>query len=198
MGWNTRATYLRISVPFDKMDFVNKFTDRITEIARTIYGKQDDQRLYTTLFQSLPDSFEVIELRQMSITDNIAKAIEDAELFMGTGKYDSAFDRVHTAFHGYLKEILKRNGRTVNESDNLSRLYSQLQPIIEEQIQPQELSGIIKVTIRSANGMINSLNEARNNYSLAHPNEEIIGKKESKLIISIVSDITQYLNGYLN
>ncbi|EGO2632381.1 abortive infection family protein [Enterococcus faecalis] len=197
-GWNTRATYLRISVPFDKMDFVDNFTERITELARNLYGKQGEQRLVATLLQSLPECFEVIELRQMSVTDNIAKAIEDAEFFMVTGKYDSAFDRAHTAFHGYLKEILKLNGKTVNDNDNLSKLYSQLQPIIEDRIQPQELSNIIKATIRSANGMVNSLNEARNRYSLAHPNKDIIGKNESKLIISIISDITEYLNEYLN
>lgn len=46
--------------------------------------------------------------------------------------------------------------------------------------------------------MISSLNQARNNYSLAHPNKSLIGKNEAKLIISIVSGITNYIDEYLN
>lgn len=34
MGWNTLATYLRLTVPFDKIDLFEDYEDTITEIAR--------------------------------------------------------------------------------------------------------------------------------------------------------------------
>ena len=55
----------------------------------------------------------------------------------------------------------------------------------------------MKTTIRSSNGMINALNEVRNRHSLAHPNINLIGKNEAKLIIGITSAITDYISGYL-
>lgn len=198
MGWNTLATYLRLTVPFDKIDLFEDYEDTITEIARNLYGKQGDNVLKSTHISPLSDDYEIIDFNQISISDEITQAIEDAEIFMSNGKYDSAFDRVHTAFHGYLIEILRINGVEINKKDNLTKLYGQIQPLIEKKIDPIELSEIIKSTIRGANGMISSLNQARNNYSLAHPNKSLIGKNEAKLIISIVSGITNYIDEYLN
>lgn len=60
------------------------------------------------------------------MTEVIGKAISDAELLMGEGKYDSAFDRVHTAFHGYLRKLLDNNSVDYEESDTLSQLYTKL------------------------------------------------------------------------
>ncbi|EIU0295040.1 abortive infection family protein, partial [Staphylococcus pseudintermedius] len=38
----------------------------------------------------------------------------------------------------------------------------------------------------------------RNRHSLAHPNTNIIGKREAKLIIGISSTVTDYISGYLD
>lgn len=62
---------------------------------------------------------ETIDLSGMSVTNVVTKAIEDADLFMREGKYDSAFDRVHTAFHGYLRWKLDNLGVKYEESDTL-------------------------------------------------------------------------------
>ena len=50
----------------------------------------------------------------------MAKAIEDAEIFMRDGKYDSAFDQ-YTAFHGYLRKKLDDLNETYEESDTLNQ-----------------------------------------------------------------------------
>lgn len=60
-----------------------------------------------TILVPLPENYEVINFSQLKISDVISQAIEDAESFMSNGEYQRAFDRVHTAFHGYLIEILK-------------------------------------------------------------------------------------------
>ncbi|HAQ2150188.1 TPA: abortive infection family protein, partial [Enterococcus faecium] len=172
--------------------------DLITQTASSIYDKQGDNVLVDTILVPLPENYEVINFSQLKISDVVSQAIEDAESFMSNGEYQRAFDRVHTAFHGYLIEILKKYEITVPRDENLSKLYSRIQQLIEKEIQPTELADIVKTTIRSSNGMISSLNEARNRHSLAHPNTNIIGKREAKLIIGISSTVTDYISGYLD
>ena len=186
-GWNTLCTYLKIRVPFDDLDFFESHKDLITQTV-----------LVDTILVPLPENYEVINFSQLKISDVVSQAIEDAESFMSNGEYQRAFDRVHTAFHGYLIEILKKYEITVPRDENLSKLYSRIQQLIEKEIQPTELADIVKTTIRSSNGMISSLNEARNRHSLAHPNTNIIGKREAKLIIGISSTVTDYISGYLD
>ena len=193
-GWNT----LKIRVPFDDLDFFESHKDLITQTASSIYDKQGDNVLVDTILVPLPENYEVINFSQLKISDVVSQAIEDAESFMSNGEYQRAFDRVHTAFHGYLIEILKKYEITVPRDENLSKLYSRIQQLIEKEIQPTELADIVKTTIRSSNGMISSLNEARNRHSLAHPNTNIIGKREAKLIIGISSTVTDYISGYLD
>lgn len=197
-GWNTLCTYLKIRVPFDDLDFFESHKDLITQTASSIYDKQGDNVLVDTILVPLPENYEVINFSQLKISDVVSQAIEDAESFMSNGEYQRAFDRVHTAFHGYLIEILKKYEITVPRDENLSKLYSRIQQLIEKEIQPTELADIVKTTIRSSNGMISSLNESRNRHSLAHPNTNIIGKREAKLIIGISSTVTDYISGYLD
>ena len=196
--WNTLCTYLKIRAPFDDLDFFESHKDLITQTASSIYDKQGDNVLVDTILVQLPENYEVINFSQLKISDVVSQAIEDAESFMSNGEYQRAFDRVHTAFHGYLIEILKKYEITVPRDENLSKLYSRIQQLIEKEIQPTELADIVKTTIRSSNGMISSLNEARNRHSLAHPNTNIIGKREAKLIIGISSTVTDYISGYLD
>ncbi|HBT4455805.1 TPA: hypothetical protein MB021_002313, partial [Enterococcus faecium] len=105
-GWNTLCTYLKIRVPFDDLDFFESHKDLITQTASSIYDKQGDNVLVDTILVPLPENYEVINFSQLKISDVVSQAIEDAESFMSNGEYQRAFDRVHTAFHGYLIEIL--------------------------------------------------------------------------------------------
>ena len=49
---------------------------------------------------------EATDFTSIANTDCIQRAIDDANLFMKNGKYDSVFDRIHTAFQGFLKSKL--------------------------------------------------------------------------------------------
>lgn len=62
----------------------------------------------------------IIDFTDIASTDVIKSAIDNAELFMETGQYDSAFDRIHTAFHCFLRSKLDGFGIDYAESDTLS------------------------------------------------------------------------------
>lgn len=197
-GWNTLCTYLKLKVRFDDLDYFESQKTLITQVARSIYDKQGDNVLVDVVIVPLPENHIIIDFEQIKISDVVVQAVEDAESFMSSGEYQRAFDRVHTAFHGYLIEILKKYGIMASKDENLSKLYSRVQTLIETEIHPVEIADLVKTTIRSSNGMINSLNEVRNRHSLAHPNTSIIGKREAKLIIGIASTVTDYISGYLD
>ncbi len=110
--WNTYCSILHIQAPIDKQDSFIKEKDKILDIAESIYGRQGDNYLTNIDIGILIEHYEVIDFSSISLTEVIAKAIADAELLMSQGKYDSAFDRVHTAFHGYLRKVLEN--RNVN------------------------------------------------------------------------------------
>ena len=102
----------------------------------------------------LIEHYEVIDFSSISLTEVITKAIADAELLMGQGKYDSAFDRVHTAFHGYLRKVLDNRRISYEESDTLSQLYNKLHTDISSNIGSAPIAELMKTCLRSASRVL--------------------------------------------
>lgn len=191
--WNTYCSILHIQVPLDKQQSYINESKKILDIAQSIYGRQEDNLLTDIDIGILVENNEIVDFSSISITNVIEKAVADAEMFMGEGKYDSAFDRIHTAFHGYLRKILENKQVEYEESDTLSQLYTKLHSKIEEEICDPEIAELVKKTIRSASGVITAINDIRNRHSLSHPNQSIIEKREAEFVIHIVKDVSDYI-----
>lgn len=192
--WNTYCSILHIQAPVEKQnDFLHE-QDKILDVAESIYGRQGDNYLTDIDIGILVQHYENINFSNISLTAVISKAISDAELFMQQGKYDSAFDRIHTAFHGYLRKVLDNKGVSYEESDTLSQLYTKLHDKIESEISSPDIAELVKKTIRSSSGSIAAINEMRNKHSLVHPNTSILDKREALFAIKIVKDVTDYIN----
>lgn len=192
--WNTYCSILHIQAPINKRSCFISEKDNIFDIAESIYGRQGDNLLTHIDIGILVEHYEVIDYSAISLTEVVAKAISDAELFMSQGKYDSALDRIHTAVHGYLRKILDNKQVTYEESDTLSQLYTKLHIKISDSMGASPIADLIKTTLRSASGIIPSMNDLRNRHSLSHPNEMLLQKREAELVISIVKNITDYIN----
>ena len=103
---DTYRTILHIHAPINKLDIFESQVSIIKTIASKIYGRQGDNYLTDVEIEIMVEQHEIIDFTMISVTSIITQSISDAELFMKEGKYASAFDRVHTAFHGYLRKIL--------------------------------------------------------------------------------------------
>lgn len=191
--WNTYRTILHINVPLEKENLIESAREDILEAAHKIY-LEEDYILTDLEIGFLPEENGVIDFTDIASTDVIKSAIDNAELFMEAGQYDSAFDRIHTAFHGFLRSKLDDFGIDYAESDTLSQLYTKLHSVLAENITPQEVADLVKTTIRSGSGVISSINDIRNRYSLAHPNEVIINKREAEFTLQMIKVITDYIN----
>jgi HEPN domain-containing protein len=119
--------------------------------------------------------------------------VEDAEVFIRDGRYDSAVDRIHTAFHGYLRAVLDEHNVDYQPTDSLTSLYNKLHTCYETIIQPADVSARVKTILRSAGGMVQSVNELRNNNTIAHPNGQLIEKREAQLVIKLVNAVMDYI-----
>jgi hypothetical protein len=140
------------------------------------------------------DNSADVDFRQIvSRSDTIKKAIDDSNVFIREGKYDSAVDRIHTALHGYLRQLLTEHHVAYENEDNLSSLYNKLHEYYKNNIQPYDVATKIKTILRSGGGIINSVNELRNNNTISHPNILLIQKREALLVIRFLNAIVDYI-----
>ena len=191
--WNTFSTILHIQVPFNKEDIFKKAKEELLQAARRIYRKEG-YILIDLEIDFLLEENEIIDFSEIANIDVIKNAITDAELFMNEGRYDSAFDRIHTAFHGFLRNKLDNLGVNYVESDTLAQLYTKLHSTLATKINSPDVAELIKTAIRSGIGIISAINDIRNRHSLAHPNNTIIDKREAELTLKMIKVITDYIN----
>lgn len=123
----------------------------------------------------------------------IKKATDDATLFLRNGEYASAVDRIHTAFHGYLRQLLTEHQVAFVRDDSISALYNKLHDYYGNCIQPPDVATKIKTIMRSGAGIIHSVNELRNNNTIAHPNGPLIQEREARLVIGLLDVIVDYI-----
>ena len=154
-------------------------------------------RLFSSVLNALlesDDNGSDVSFRHIATrSGTVCKAIEDAEVFIREEKYDSAVDRVHTAIHGYLRQLLNVHSVTYREGDGIPALYAKLHTYYEDSIQPADVGDRVKTILRSASGMINAVNELRNNNTIVHPNGQLIQKREAQLVIRLVNAVVDYI-----
>lgn len=196
--WNTFSTFLQISVNGDNLEFVKTYHDVILSIAAELYGKQEDHLLMDVRFNLSSSDDEIVDFDNLSKINNMVnETIEDADNSMVQGAYDHAFDRVHTAIHAYFRSLLENFNVEFNRGDNILKLYKVIQREILNRTDDSSSKKRIEQILRSANGIIQALNEIRNNNSFAHPNDQIISKDEAKLALGIAKSLVDYLQGVI-
>ncbi len=94
----------------------------------------------------------------------LQKAAEDAELFIREGKYDDAYDRIYTAFSDYMKYV-----------------------------QQSDVGDRTKDILLSTGGILDAINEARNDSTAAHPDGQRVEKREAQLAVGLINSIAEYV-----
>ncbi|QXE89176.1 abortive infection family protein [Geomonas subterranea] len=127
-------------------------------------------------------------------SEAVERALEDAEQLIKTRGPSSAIDRVHTAFHGYLRVVLERKKIKFVEGDSITTLFRLLRendPALQHLGHRSE--DALKM-IRAMSTVIDSLNTLRNRASGAHPNEEVLAEPEAMLAINAARTLLHYLD----
>lgn len=134
-----------------------------------------------------------VELDLKSASELVRRALDDADTLMRTSGPQSAVDRVHTAMHGYLHSLCDEVGIPHDDRPTMNQLLKALRaehPSLADQgARPDDVNKIL----RSMATIFDSLNPVRNNASVAHPTDELIGEPEAMLVVNTVRTLLSYM-----
>lgn len=127
-------------------------------------------------------------------SDVVERALRDAEQLLTSGGATSGVDRIHTAFHEYLRAVASPAHLTVSDNASVTELFKTIRekhPIFQ---QPRARQGDIGKVTRSLANVVDTLNPVRNLASVAHPNESLLEEPEAMLVINSARSLLHYLN----
>jgi hypothetical protein len=127
-------------------------------------------------------------------SDVVERALQDAERLIATQGATSGVDRLHTAFHGYLRAVATAASLPVAEGAGITELFR----IIREAHPGFQRVGArqadVDRAVRALATVVDVLNPVRNLASVAHPNEALLDEPEAMLVINVVRSLLHYLN----
>jgi hypothetical protein len=130
-----------------------------------------------------------------SITsDIVTRAIDDAEALLRSNGASSGIDRMHTAFHGFLRVLCDRAQIAYGQDPSVTSLYKLLRekhPGLRDMgAHADDIDRILK----SFASAVDSLNTLRNRASVAHPNDKILAREEAYLYVNAVRTLMAYID----
>lgn len=135
---------------------------------------------------ALPSASEVVE-----------RALKDADHLLQTTGPVSALDRVHTALHGYLRDICARANLQVPANAGVGVLLKAVRSHHPKLVAMNQHDPQVDVVLGSLAGTVTALNTLRNNASVAHPNQVLLGEPEAMLMVNLVRTLFNYLEARL-
>jgi hypothetical protein len=125
----------------------------------------------------------------LSAPDVVARALIDADTLLRTSGPISCVDRLHTALHGYFRSLCDRASLAPLAGASLPALFKLLRtqhPALQNLgSQDQDIARVLS----GFASVVDALNTIRNNASVAHPNEDLLGEAEALLRIGARSQI---------
>jgi len=136
-----------------------------------------------------------VESPSLRITsDTVERALSDAEKLIHTQGAVSGVDRVHTAFHGYLKEVCLKSGIDVTEEANITQLFKLIRENHPKFLKAGPRAGDIDKIVRAMANIVDALNPVRNQASIVHPNRILLEEPEAMLVINVIRTLLHYLD----
>lgn len=124
----------------------------------------------------------------------VERALNDAERLISSQGSPSAVDRVHTAFHGYLRALADREGIPYPSTSGVTELFKLLRTEHPALAEPGPNQASIDRIMKALSSVVDALNPLRNHASVAHANDELLRDPEAMLVINSVRTLLHYLN----
>lgn len=127
-------------------------------------------------------------------SDVVTRAIDDAEALLRTTGAASGVDRMHTAFHGFLRTLCDQVGIPCAPDASITALYKTIR---EKHPGLRDLGAHadhIDRILKSFASAVDSLNTLRNHASFAHPNAVLLDREEAYLYVNAVRTLMAYID----
>jgi hypothetical protein len=182
------------------LDFLYEFhEDALTSLMTDSKLQAGLKRSYPDLHAAVhdhePPHVEVVKIHPSKL-EVVRQALKDAENLLKESGPASAFDRLHTALHGYLKEVCDNEGLTYPQPlPTVMQLYKIVRsshPAFT--VKGVHAEAIHRVALSMANAL-DSLNTLRNNASPAHPNDDLLDDVDGLLAFNATRTILNYVVG---
>lgn len=131
-------------------------------------------------------------------TDTGLEALADAQELLRSRGPASAVDRIHTGLHDFFRAACDEQEITYPEDATANQL---LKVILEKHPALQDLgsrSEEVKRILRTSASIIDAFGTLRNRASLAHPNPDLLGQDEARLVINMARSLLRYFDDKIN
>lgn len=135
-----------------------------------------------------------VVMPSLTITSEVVeRALRDVEQLLEKSGPTSCVDRVHTALHGYMRDVCRAQALVVPEDASIQQLLKALReqhPAFRELgPRPEDVTTVL----RALGAIVDKLNPLRNSASVAHPNPALLPTAEAMLVVNAVRTILHYL-----
>ena len=136
-----------------------------------------------------------VENPNLEITSEVVeRAIADSENLLRTNGATSVVDRIHTVLHGYFLAVCNKTGIAYQHDASLTALFKLIRQQHPKFKDISSHRSEIEKILNSSSAILDALNPLRNNASVAHPNQNLLGKEEAMLVINIARSLLHYFN----
>lgn len=178
---------------------IEEFEERFNEGYLTKQEFDQKKRIHSNILNwiQILNGQGLVEIKDLVYNYKFVQdTLDQCQTLISQHNCQSAVDRAHTALHGYLKETCKNAGLSIKENNpKIQDYWSKLKQEHPSFLFDHTQSHLpINQIVNAIGKVLESLNEIRNNKSFSHPNEEIIGESEAKLVINLFQSILQYID----
>lgn len=127
-------------------------------------------------------------------SDVVERALSDAERLVASQGATSGVDRVHTAFHGYLRARLEAQAIPYPPAAGVTDLFKLLRSAHTAFSASGPHQQEVDKILRSLANVVDALNPVRNHASVAHANSTLLPQAEAMLVINAVRTLLHYVD----
>ena len=142
---------------------------------------------------------EMVSANKLKISSStVDRALDEADVSLRSSNPAHAVDRIHTALHGHLRALCEDGRIEYEPSDTPAVLLKKLRNSHPKFMGSGPKSKEITRVLNAMATIFDAFNPIRNQASLAHPNLELLGNDEARLVINSARSLLHYLDAKLS
>lgn len=139
-----------------------------------------------------------VENENLTASEVVRRALSDARELIRTTGAVSAVDRVHTALHGYLRDICDEESLSYPRDPSVQQLYKVIRTSHPAFSAAGPHEDEIKRISNSMATALDAVNTLRNQASVAHPNEDLLDDIDATLVVNTARTLFNYISGKIS
>ena len=186
------------------LQMLNYMWENDEDALKTLFSHEKLQRKLENdapdLFAAIHNDVEhiAVEDEALSSSEVVRRALSDAKELIRSSGATSAVDRVHTALHGYLRDICEDESLSYPAGATVQRLYKSIREGHSAFATAGPHEEEIKKISYSMASALDAVNTLRNQASVAHPNEHLLDEVDAKLVVNAARTLFNYVSGKIS